>query len=71
MAYAGAEFAAKILRAIKGEKGITAPTYVNLSSDASGGEALKKELGEELAYFSAVVELGVSPTPSCTGSLIW
>jgi len=60
MAYAGAEFAAKVLRAIKGETGITTPTYVNLTSDPPGGEALKKEIGKELEYFSAVVELGVS-----------
>lgn len=58
MAYAGAEFATKILCAINGETGITAPTYVNLTSDPSGGEALKKELGKELEYFSSVVELG-------------
>jgi malate dehydrogenase len=58
MAFAGAEFAAKILRAIKGESGITAPTYVNLTSDPSGAEALKKELGKEIDYFSSVVELG-------------
>ena len=64
MAYAGAEFAAKILRAIKGETGITAPSYVNLTSDPSGGEALKKELGKELEYFSSVVELGVSLIPA-------
>jgi len=64
MAYAGAEFAAKILRAIKGEKGITAPTYVNLTSDPSGGDALKKKLGNELEYFSIVVEIGVSPLSS-------
>jgi hypothetical protein len=60
MAYAGAEFTEKILRAIKGETGITAPTYVNLASDRSGGEALKKELGKEIEYFSTVVELDVS-----------
>jgi malate dehydrogenase len=71
MAYAGAEFAAKILRAIKGETGITAPTYVNLTSDSSGGEALKKVLGKELDYFSAVVELGVSPAPYCIDDLVW
>ena len=64
MAYAGAEFAAKILRAIKGETGIIAPTYVNLTSDPSGGEALKKELGKELEYFSPVVQIGVSPLSS-------
>ncbi|RXW20136.1 hypothetical protein EST38_g5710 [Candolleomyces aberdarensis] len=58
MAYAGAEFAAKVIRAVKGEKGIIAPTYVNLAADAQGGAALTKELGQELAYFSANVELG-------------
>ncbi|KAJ2914889.1 hypothetical protein MD484_g5517, partial [Candolleomyces efflorescens] len=58
MAYAGAEFAAKIIRAIKGEKGIIAPTYVNLAADAEGAAALTKELGTELAYFSSNVELG-------------
>ena len=63
MAHAGAEFAAKILRAINGETAITTPTYVNLASDSTGGVALKKELGKELDYFSAVVELGVSPVP--------
>ena len=59
MAYAGAEFAAKVIRAVKGEKGLVTPTYVNLSADAAGAAALTKELGEELAYFSANVELGV------------
>jgi malate dehydrogenase len=57
MAYAGAEFAAKVLRAIKGEQGLTAPSYVNLAADPAGGEALKKELGTELEYFSSVVRL--------------
>jgi malate dehydrogenase len=60
MAYAAAEFAALILRAAKGEKGIVAPTYVHLSADVPGGEALIKELGKPLEYFSARVELGVS-----------
>lgn len=58
MAYAGAEFAGKVIRALNGEKGIIAPTYVNLSADAEGGAALTKELGQELAYFSSNVELG-------------
>lgn len=70
MAYAGAEFAKKILRAIKGETGITVPTYVNLASDPSGGEALKKELGKELEYFSSIVGLGVSPAASCIDDMI-
>ncbi|KAG1744643.1 lactate/malate dehydrogenase [Suillus paluster] len=59
MAYAGAEFAGKVIRALKGEKGIVAPTFVNLAADKTGGEALKKELGKDLEYFSAPVELGV------------
>lgn len=61
MAYAGAEFAAKVLKAMKGEKGIVAPSYVHLTADKSGGEALVKELGgKELEYFSANMEIGVS-----------
>ena len=60
MAYAGAEFAFKVLRAVKGEKGLIAPSYVNLAADKSGGEALKAEIGAELDYFSSNVELGVS-----------
>jgi malate dehydrogenase len=59
MAYAGAEFAAKVLRAVKGEKGIVAPSYVNLTADPSGGAALKKDIGHDVEYFSSNVELGV------------
>jgi hypothetical protein len=59
MAYAGAEFTGKVIRAINGEKGIVAPTFVNLASDKTGGDALKKELGKDLEYFSAPIELGV------------
>jgi malate dehydrogenase len=58
MAYAGAEFATKVIRALNGEKGIVAPTYVNLVSALPGADALKKEVGVD--YFSAPVELGVS-----------
>ncbi|KAI0747792.1 malate dehydrogenase [Daedaleopsis nitida] len=58
MAYAGVEFANKIIRAVKGEKGIVAPTFVHLSSDKAGGDAIKKEIGRDLDYFSAPVELG-------------
>lgn len=58
MAYAGAEFTSKVLRAVKGEKGIVAPSYVNLAADKAGGEALKKEIGKDLEYFSSNVELG-------------
>lgn len=59
MAYAGAEFAGKVLRAIHGEKGIVTPSFVNLAADAEGSAQLKKELGKELEYFSTNVELGV------------
>lgn len=59
MAYAGAEFATKIIRALKGETGIIAPTFVNLEADVEGAAALKKELGSELTYFSSRVQLGV------------
>jgi malate dehydrogenase len=58
MAYAGAEFAFKILRAVSGEKGIVTPSYVHLTADSSGGEALKKNIGADLDYFSSNVELG-------------
>ncbi|EJD04961.1 NAD-malate dehydrogenase [Fomitiporia mediterranea MF3/22] len=57
MAYAGAEFAAKLLRAIKGEKGIVAPTFVHLSAH-EGGKTVQEEIGAPLEYFSTRVELG-------------
>ena len=59
MAYAGAEFASNILRAIAGEKGIVVPSYVSVAADTAGGAVLTKELGEELDFFSSNVELGV------------
>jgi len=58
MAYAGAEFTEKILRAFKGEKGITIPSFVSLASDPSGAAALTEDLGKELEFFSSRVELG-------------
>jgi malate dehydrogenase len=60
MAYAGAEFAAKVIDALSGKKGLVAPSYVHLDADKEGGAALKKELGKHLDYFSANVEIGVS-----------
>jgi hypothetical protein len=65
MAYAGAEFANKIVRAIKGEKGIVVPSFVALKADPTGGAALAKELGAEPEFFSSKVELGVR-TPALT-----
>lgn len=64
MAYAGVEFANKVIRALKGEKGIVAPTFVHLSADHAGGDALKKEIGKDLEFFSAPVELGVRASVS-------
>ncbi|KAJ7160930.1 NAD-malate dehydrogenase [Mycena filopes] len=58
MAYAGAEFTGKILRALKGEKGIIAPSFVSLAADPAGAAELTKELGAELEFFSSNVELG-------------
>ena len=60
MAYAGAEFASKAIRALKGEKGLLAPSFVSLSADAAGGAELSKELGTDIEFFSSTVELGVS-----------
>ncbi|KAM6493287.1 L-malate dehydrogenase [Amanita muscaria] len=58
MAYAGAEFAFKVIRALKGEKGIITPTFVSLEADATGGAALKKDIGADLEFFASNVELG-------------
>ena len=60
MAYAGAEFAFKVLRAIKGEKGIVAPSYVNLAADREGGEVVKRELGKELENTISATKLKMS-----------
>jgi len=58
MAYAGSEFATKVLRALKGEKGIVTPSFVDLTADAKGGDVVKGELGEPLDFFSVNIELG-------------
>ena len=47
MAFAGAAFAEKVLKALKGQHGIIAPSYINLDADKSGGEVLKKALGKK------------------------
>ena len=56
---AGAEFAEFILQAAFNGKSSTVQAYVHLSAD-SGGEAIKKEIGSDLDYFSVNVQLGVS-----------
>jgi len=55
MAYAGAQFAEKIIKALKGEQGIVTQSYVYLGAD-KGGEAAKNLVN--LDYFSVPVELG-------------
>jgi len=57
MAYAGFRFAEKILKAIKGEKGIVEPSYVYLPG-IPGGEAIAKETGCD--FFAVPIELGPS-----------
>jgi len=60
MAYAAAHFTDLVIRATKGEKGLIAPSYVNLVAH-EGGEVVKQEIGsQELEFFSVKVELGVS-----------
>ncbi|KAI9509893.1 NAD-malate dehydrogenase [Russula earlei] len=58
MAYAGAEFANKIIKALSGGESLIAPSYVHLDADKEGGAALKKEIGKELDYFSTNVQIG-------------
>lgn len=58
MAYAGAEFAEKVIKALKGEKGIIVPSYVNLTADAEGGAKINAETKSDLTYFSAPIQLG-------------
>lgn len=50
-------FAEKLLRAVKGEKGLVEPSYVYLPG-VPGGEAIAKVTGVD--FFSVPVELGVS-----------
>lgn len=60
MAYAGAEFTTKVIKALAGGKDLVAPSYVHLDADEEGGAALKKEIGKELDYFSSNVQIGVN-----------
>ncbi|KAJ9134467.1 malate dehydrogenase [Pleurostoma richardsiae] len=55
MAYAGYRFAEKLLKAIKGAKGLVEPSYVYLPG-VPGGEEIAKKTG--LDFFSVPVELG-------------
>jgi malate dehydrogenase len=57
MAYAGFRFAENVIKAVKGESGIIAPTYVYLPG-VDGGDEIAKLTGVD--FFSVPVELGVS-----------
>ena len=50
-------FAEKVLRAVKGEKGLVEPSYVYLPG-VPGGDAIAKATGCD--FFSVPIELGVS-----------
>lgn len=57
---AGAEFTEFILQAAFGDKkSKTVQAYVDLSAE-SGGDAIKKEIDSDIAYFSVNIQLGVS-----------
>lgn len=55
MAYAGFRFAENVIKAVKGESGITVPTYVYLPG-VEGGDEIAKLTGVD--FFSVPVELG-------------
>ncbi|KAG8798695.1 hypothetical protein FRC16_006726 [Serendipita sp. 398] len=59
MAYAGAEFATKILKAVKGgSEEVITQSYVDLNADPEGGKKVTEEIGTSLDYFSVSVKLG-------------
>ncbi|KAI0480360.1 malate dehydrogenase [Xylariaceae sp. FL0804] len=55
MAFAGYRFAEKVLKAVKGEKGLVEPSFVYLPG-VPGGDEIAKTVGCE--FFSVPVELG-------------
>ncbi|KAG7424014.1 malate dehydrogenase [Fusarium oxysporum f. sp. raphani] len=71
MAYAGFRFAEKVLRAVKGEKGLVEPSYVYLPGVSGGGipggEAIAKETGTD--FFSVPIELGPNGAEKATNPL--
>ncbi|KAI1105879.1 malate dehydrogenase [Jackrogersella minutella] len=66
MAFAGYRFAEKVLKAIKGEKGLVEPSFVYLDG-VPGGDEIKKATG--LDFFSAPVELGPNGAEKITNPL--
>lgn len=63
MAHAGYRFAEKVIKAVKGEKGIIESTYVYLPG-IEGGQEIAKETGCD--YFSVPVELGTAGAEKAT-----
>ncbi|XDG00843.1 hypothetical protein ABKA04_000458 [Annulohypoxylon sp. FPYF3050] len=66
MAFAGYRFAEKVLKAVKGEKGLVEPSFVYLPG-VPGGDEIKKATG--LDFFSAPVELGPNGVEKVTNPL--
>ncbi|KAI1467206.1 malate dehydrogenase [Daldinia caldariorum] len=66
MAFAGFRFAEKVLKAIKGEKGLVEPSFVYLKG-IPGGEEIAKATG--LEFFSVPVELGPKGAEKVTNPL--
>lgn len=56
MANSRYSFAEKVIRAVKGEKGLVEPSYVYLPG-VPGGDAIAKQVGTD--FFSVPIELGV------------
>ncbi|KAJ2906704.1 putative malate dehydrogenase protein [Zalerion maritima] len=66
MAFAGFRFAEKLLKAIKGEKGLVEPTYVYLPG-VPGGKEVAEVVGCD--FFSVPVELGPNGAEKATNPL--
>jgi malate dehydrogenase len=66
MAYAGFRFAEKVLRAVKGEKGLVEPSYIYLAG-VPGGDAIAKKTGVD--FFSVPIELGPNGAEKATDPL--
>ncbi|KAI0406606.1 malate dehydrogenase [Xylaria palmicola] len=66
MAFAGFRFAEKVLKALKGEKGLVEPSFVYLPG-VPGGEEIQKATG--LDFFSVPVELGPNGAEKATNPL--
>ncbi|KAI0024872.1 malate dehydrogenase [Xylariomycetidae sp. FL0641] len=66
MAYAGFRFAEKVLKAVKGEKGLVEPSFIYLPG-VPGGDAIAKASGCD--FFSVPVELGPNGVEKVTNPL--